>query len=100
MGQLRYNKRTYFRSSQSDAESFRPYFLAIMCIVFLTFVAVGIQNLVISGNAFGESTSEPLSAICKEDLLDGTCPNTKITLQSTNYFDLALSLQRAHNATN
>ena len=65
MSQLRYHKRTYFRSSQTDADSFQPYFAAIVSIVVLTFVAVGIQNTIVSGLQFGKTSSAALQLRCK-----------------------------------
>jgi hypothetical protein len=66
MSQLRYHKRAYFRSSQSDAESFKPYFIAIIAIIALTFLGVGIQNTVISGFKF-DKTSAALQLRCKQN---------------------------------
>ncbi len=66
MGQLQYNHRSYFRSSESEAESFRPYLVSIIAIVVFTWVVVGIQYIKQDAKVLGAKTSEPLSTICSE----------------------------------
>jgi hypothetical protein len=65
MSHLRYLKRTYARSSHTEAESFRPYFLAIVSIVFVTYFAVGVQNTVESINNFGGYSLASRQHLCK-----------------------------------
>ncbi len=75
MGQLRYYKRSYFRSAETDVASFRPYLVKIVWIILITFVAYGIQNLITTGDIFSSKETLPITNIC-HDSKTGSCPAT------------------------
>lgn len=71
MGQLRYYKRAYFRSAETDVDSFRTYLIKIVWIVLITFVAYGIQNLITSRDVLTSNQNVPIAKIC-----DGSKPES------------------------
>lgn len=66
MGQLRYYKRAYFRSAETDVDSFRPYFHKIVWIILITFVAYGIQTVITKQINVSASQNIPIALICDE----------------------------------
>lgn len=103
MSQLRYHQRAYFRTSQTDAESFHPYALSILSICLVTFLLYGLQNTLITSSSISGSTIAAVKLRCTDfagALKLANCDKEKISNADVPSGDSYTLEQDLHNFTN
>ena len=94
MSHLKYSQGTYFRSAQTDAESFRPYLLSMLSIVFVTFFAVGVQTTVVNIHNSGTYSLGIDQTLCRDLSNIYTCLEMQKEENTKGYLEGDLPLEQ------